>query len=72
MGAGGVDRLRIRLQRGLDDLQLAEHGSREQVEARSVLEQEVGNVTSAHMRRGAETGFPVSGTPIPGSPYRSA
>lgn len=57
-GAGGDE--------GLDDIGVAEHGCREEVDASTVFDEELGDFAAANMRRRAEGSFPISETPVPG------
>jgi len=58
----------VRLQREecTDDLHLVEHRCGEDVQARAVREQQLGDVTAAHVRGRSERGLPVAVAPIPG------
>ena len=61
-----VKRVGISGECGFDDIEFAEHRRREDIEARAVFEQKVGDVFASHMCRGAEGGFKIAATPIPG------
>jgi hypothetical protein len=45
---------------------MAEHGGGKDIHTRSVLEQQQGDVFPPHVRRGSQSGFPVTAAPIPG------
>src|SRR5678809_884979 len=48
-----------------DDFNLSEHGRREEIEPRALLQEITRNVFTAHVSGGAERGFPITSTPIP-------
>jgi hypothetical protein len=62
---GCVDRIWERSQRGGDDIRFPQHGRREQVNTRAVMEQVFCNVLASHVGGGAECGLEVAVTPVP-------
>ena len=55
----------LRVEHRTHDLRLAEHRGCEDVHARAVLEQVLGDVAPSDVRRRAESRFPISPTPVP-------
>lgn len=54
---------------GLDDLEFAEHSGSEQIEAGSVVEEELGDIASSHVGGSTEGRFEIATSPIPGRVY---
>src|SRR5438552_581161 len=63
--AARLAQVRLRLEHGAHDSDLAEHRGREEVHARAMLEQVFRDVAAADMCRGAEAGLPVACAPVP-------
>src|SRR2546423_3769976 len=63
MRAAGIDQLRLEREELLHRIDLAHHGGAEDIDSRALLQQVLDDVPPPHMRRAAETAFPVSIAP---------